>query len=158
VIASRATGACASIALHAALLVAMVIAPEPPKAEPIAANAVPQEQNDELDMRLLPSSADGTGLACEGRYTGIGLVTYRDIIYDVVPGGPADRAGVRNGDIFMNGEMFQRDEHPVGKRLPLTVERDGKRLDLFVVIGSICFEKSSGEGSTSIPHLREGRP
>lgn len=147
------------MALHAALLVSLLVAPKPPQADPVASiPSLAEEDGKEADMRLIPTAQDGTGLACPNSYTGVGLYAWQDVIYEVVSGGPADRAGVRKGDTFLNASVFERDQWPVGKHLTLIVQREGQRVDLPVVIDAICFEKSPSSGSSSIPHLHEDRP
>lgn len=141
---ARAIGASASVLLHVALVLAFVwTAPEPTKettAEPKKA-----EKNDEMEMRLIPASEGGDGLACDGSYRGIGVVTnWGGNVEEVVSGGPADRAGMHIGDVFLNAEMFSRDLYSVGRDLVLKVDRHGVRLDLPVRIGRICFEQPRG--------------
>jgi predicted metalloprotease with PDZ domain len=146
---ARALGACGSALVHASLLLAF-ITPEP---EAVAEVQAPSKaENDEMEMRLLPATDDGDGMACDGAYTGIGVVTtYSGMVDEVVPGGPADRAGMHIGDHWLNPETFARDQYSIGRQLVLRVERHGVRLDLPVRIGRVCFER----GAQSVPHLKE---
>ncbi|MCC6537446.1 MAG: PDZ domain-containing protein, partial [Bryobacterales bacterium] len=66
------------------------------------------------------------------------------IIDTVVPGGPADKAGVKPDDIILavNGKDVKNGEDlvariadtPVGNKVNLTVDRNNKRMDLAVVV------------------------
>jgi serine protease Do len=68
-----------------------------------------------------------------------------ELIRDVTPGGPAARAGVQQGDVVVavNGQAVTPDQslaylvsqQPVGARVPLTVVRNGQRLNMTVTVG-----------------------
>lgn len=148
--AARVAGAGASLLIHAALF-AQLLAVSVPAAE----SGVPvmtRPDSGDLDWRLIPTQiGDGIGLACEGSYRGIGVVVeYSGRVSEVVTGGPADRAGMRVGDRFLNDGMFIRDQYPLGHELVLRLERDGQRIDMPVLVGRVCYETAQ-----SIPHLRE---
>lgn len=115
--------------------------------------AIPVEQSGDIDMHLVPDQVGaGNGLACASSYRGIGVVVgMAGALSEVVPGGPADRAGALVGDVLLNESVFVRDGYSVGRELPLRLERDGRRMDLSVRVGKVCYETTSH----SIPHLRE---
>lgn len=106
----------------------------------------PENLGDDERMHLLPSpTGDGDGLACANRYRGIGSeVSYSGRVSAVVPGGPADLAGMRVGDRFMNQEMFERDQYEIGRQLVLRLERDGVLIELPVRIDRICYDMDKG--------------
>jgi len=137
--AARLVGAVASGLIHAAMLVTLPAAQpltEPPHA------VMPKDGTDESAWRLLPSLPAGVGLACAEHYRGIGAITsWSGYVREVVSGGPAEKAGLRVGDRFMNDAQFMRDFYPIGKQLSLRIERDGKSMDLPVQIDRICFDK-----------------
>lgn len=140
---ARAIGASASVLLHAALVLAFVWPTAAPPGE-VSTEPKKAEKSDEMEMRLIPASEGGDGLACDGSYRGIGVVTnWGGNVEEVVSGGPADRAGMHIGDVFLNAEMFSRDLYSVGRDLVLKVDRHGVRIDLPVRIGNVCFTKGS---------------
>jgi len=144
---SRAVGAIGSAVLHAA---------------PFASFGTTQSRHTEMTggsgpaedvvMRLLPSEdSDGAGIGCPHSYRGIGIVsTYAGWVDEVVPGGPADKAGVHIGDKFLNGDMFRRDGFSLGRQVVIKVDRHGVRMDLPTVIGRVCYEEPQ-----TIPHLKD---
>jgi S1-C subfamily serine protease len=81
-----------------------------------------------------------TVLDQSGDPQGVGVV-------DVVPGGPADMAGIRPGDVIVavNGVKTPTAdalgavlaELKPGKEVPVTVERGGKQMDLKVTLGQL---------------------
>lgn len=138
--AARIVGAGVSAAIHAALLIQLPVAVpvEPPRALP------PAKDSGERDMRLLPSLPAGLGLACAGHYRGIGVViSWSGYVREVVAGGPADRAGLRAGDRFLNDSIFLRDQYPLNTALALRIERDGQPMNLPVRIDRICFDREA---------------
>jgi serine protease Do len=68
-----------------------------------------------------------------------------EIVRTVQPGEPADKAGIKQGDVILsvNGQNVNPDETvsyliantPVGSRVPVVVVRNGKRLTVPVVVG-----------------------
>ncbi len=135
--AARIVGATASVLVHAAMLVTLPAAKaiEPPK-------PVPVTQERDSDIRLRSTSAGSDGLSCQATYAGIGaIVSWSGYVREVVAGGPADDAGMRVGDKFLNEGLFGRDRYALELPMVLKVERDGQRLDLPVRIGRICFER-----------------
>jgi len=66
-------------------------------------------------------------------------------VAEVEPNGPADKAGLREGDRFIsmdgveitstNDIITVRDSHEVGDEVTVVVERDGRQIELVLVIG-----------------------
>jgi len=139
--AARITGAAASLLIHAAFLASLLTHPiqQSEQRTPVAA----QPESEDAHMRLVATpDAEGDGLACEHSFRGIGILHWQSgLITDVVAGGPADRAGAQIGDYLLNDAVFSRDGYPLGHRLPLRVERDGKQLNLIVYVGRVCYER-----------------
>jgi serine protease Do len=69
-------------------------------------------------------------------------------VQNVAPGGPADKAGMKGGDIIVavegkpirnGGELIERvTSTPIGTPLTITVWRDGKRQDFRVVVADLA--------------------
>lgn len=97
------------------------------------------------------------GLACTRTYTGVGLESSYSSgrISGLAPGGPAQRAGAQLGDRLLNDAVFSRNQHEVGKKMTLRLEREGRRIDLPVVIDRICVEETPRSRPSTIPHLRD---
>lgn len=95
------------------------------------------------DIQLVSSAhAGAAGLVCSNHYRGIGVaISYSGYVREVVAGGPADMAGLKVGDRFMNDAMFIRDQYPIGKSLTLRIERDGRPMELPVKVDRVCYEK-----------------
>jgi serine protease Do len=81
------------------------------------------------------------------------------LVGDVVSGTPAEKAGIKRGDVIVefNGKSVE-DSHdlpamvavtPVGKKVPLTVVRDGKKREIEVKIAQL--ESEGAENETSNP-------
>lgn len=145
---SRAIGALGSAVLHAAMFVSFGTA-QPTRHTKMT---VGDRLADDVVMRLLPSEdSDGSGAGCPHSYRGIGIVsTYAGWVEEVVPGGPADKAGVQIGDKLLNGDMFTRDGFSMGRHVVIKIDRHGVRIDLPVVIGRVCYEEPQ-----TIPHLKD---
>ena len=93
-------------------------------------------------------------------------------VNQVTPGGPADRAGVREADIItaFNGKPVKTgddllnmvSETPVGARVPVTVLRDGKRVELTIEVGDrakiVAANLRPGEESGEEGSGEEGQP
>ncbi|HJT89032.1 MAG TPA: Do family serine endopeptidase [Bryobacteraceae bacterium] len=89
-------------------------------------------------------------------------------VQSVAPGGPAEKAGMKDGDIIVaiNGKPVADGGQlvntvtttPVGSALEITVVRDGKRDNLHVVVGDLAqiFPDRFGAGSQGEPNKAEG--
>jgi predicted metalloprotease with PDZ domain len=78
---------------------------------------------------------------CDKHYLGIG-VTHSSLfgeITNVAPGGPADKAGIRVGDIPLDS-LNIRDKYPEGTVITIPILRDGITHNIPVTIGKICTE------------------
>jgi hypothetical protein len=145
--AARFVGAGGSLLIHAVLLVALNLAIHDSgggieiPVRPLADNALER-------VRMLGASDAGSnGDPCPNTYYGVGAKTSISgrgtTVLLVSPGGPADLAGLRVGDEWLNAAMFERDGYSPGRLLVLRVERDGRRFDLPVRIGRVCYERVS---------------
>jgi serine protease Do len=86
-------------------------------------------------------------------------VTQGVFVQTVVAGGPSDKAGMKDGDIIvsLNGKALVNGDDlveavtatPIGQAVDLTVQRDGKRLNLHVIVGNLAqlFPDTFGNGS-----------
>jgi serine protease Do len=86
-------------------------------------------------------------------------VTQGVFVQTVVAGGPSDKAGMKDGDIILslNGKPLRTGDDlvdnvtatPIGQAVELTVLRDGKRLNLHVIVGNLAqiFPDTFGNGS-----------
>lgn len=86
------------------------------------------------------------------------------LVADVIPGSPADKAGIKRGDVILayNNKQVE-DSHdlppivaatPEGESATVTLARNGKKKDVAVKIG----ELSSAEGSSESPgHTAQGK-
>ena len=89
-------------------------------------------------------------------------------VQNVAPGGPADKAGIKDGDIIVaiNGKPVHDGDQlidmvtatPIGRALDVTVLRDGKRQDHQVVVGDLAqiFPDRFGNGNESAQAKPEG--
>jgi serine protease Do len=80
-------------------------------------------------------------------------------VQTVVAGGPSDKAGMKDGDIIvsLNGKPLMNGDDlvdtvtatPIGQAVDLTVLRDGKRLNLHVIVGNLAqlFPDTFGNGA-----------
>ena len=81
------------------------------------------------------------------------------LVADVVSGTPAEKAGIKRGDVIVafNGKSVE-DSHdlpamvavtPIGKKVPMTIIRDGKRREIKVKVGEL--ESSEAENKPGKP-------
>lgn len=78
---------------------------------------------------------------CDKHYLGIG-VTHSSLfgeITNVAPGGPADRAGIKVGDIPLDS-LDIRDKFAEGTVITVPILRNGIMHEIPVTIGKICIE------------------
>lgn len=79
---------------------------------------------------------------CNRYYLGIG-VTHNSLfgeITNVAPGGPADRAGIKPGDVPLDG-LNIRNKYPEGTQITVSILRKGTTYNIPVTIGKICIEE-----------------
>jgi predicted metalloprotease with PDZ domain len=137
---SRTIGALGSFAVHAALVLALLLGKQAGGADGVQAVARQQDGEEDFAMQLLPSpTGDGDGLACPAFYRGVGVVHGASYVLEIAPGSPAERAGLQVGDKWLNLDSFSRDSYEIGKPMTFRIERHGQRLDLPVTIGRICY-------------------
>ena len=91
---------------------------------------------------------------CQGRaYTGIGVRAWLNgTIAEVAAGGPADKVGLKAGDTILNSDAIEPDQHKSGTRIALRYLRDEREMPPVVaVIEKICNEhveqRSRGRGT-----------
>jgi serine protease Do len=89
-------------------------------------------------------------------------------VESVVPGGPSDKAGIRDGDVVVaiNGKPIHDGTQlvsivtatPVGNSLDLTVVREGKRQNVKVEVADLAriFPEQYGNGNEAAPEQQEG--
>jgi serine protease Do len=89
-------------------------------------------------------------------------------VQSVVPGGPSDKAGIKDGDVVVaiNGKPVRDGNQlvsivtstPVGNSLELTVVREGKRQGFKVVVADLArvFPERFGNGGEAVPDKDEG--
>jgi len=70
------------------------------------------------------------------------------LVGDVTAGGPADKAGIRRGDVIDSSELpYLVASTPVGKRVPVEVIRKGEKKVVQVEVGEL---KEEGEGRSAV--------
>ncbi len=89
-------------------------------------------------------------------------------IQSVAPGGPADKAGMKGGDIIVavegtpihnGGELIERvTSTPIGNSLTVTVLREGKRQDFRVVVADLAQVFPDRFGSARARSVRRREP
>ena len=106
-----------------------------------------------IGIRFTPSDSDQAraNLKVAGAKEGVFVV-------EVTPGGPSEKAGMKEGDVItaINGKPVVHGNQlistvtstPLGSSLNITVERDGKRHDLKVVVADLAqiFPEQYGNG------------
>ncbi|WP_374332880.1 DegQ family serine endoprotease [Aestuariivirga sp.] len=83
--------------------------------------------------------------------------THGALVADVTPGGPAEKAGLQSGDIIVtfNGRPVttMRDlpkivaETPIGDKVPVTVLRKGKEVNLTAEVGRLADDEKTADAS-----------
>lgn len=79
---------------------------------------------------------------CNKHYLGIGIThSYLfDHIISVVPGGPADIAGIKPGDVTLDS-LNIKNKYPEGTQITISILRKGITYNIPVTIGKICIEE-----------------
>lgn len=134
----RLVAVLATVLLHSALL-AFALTSCPAKTQAASPQQEEREEHETVRMRLIESEDGSNGTPCPDTYRGIGIGRFAELVTEVLPGGPADRAGIQLGDVILNMRDLERDRYPVGHRLELHIQRDDAELRVEVVIGPVCF-------------------
>lgn len=121
------------ILAHASPLVSIQWTTKPKSMPPVPTMPMPREP------RLIGTQAGSDGLACPGTYIGIGVKHMGGLITEVAPGGPAEAAGIRVGDIFADSRSYQLMTR--GTTVVVPIFRQGVRLELSAVVDVICVEE-----------------
>jgi len=168
VIDHRHAGAAASLALHLTVIAALfwpaaTERPAEPGGERIEVSLMKEDDRlrrsgdamaDTSPDRLADGPRSATALSkCDGRiYTGIGLrAALNGTILEVASGGPADKAGIRAGDVLLNGEAVEPDQYEAGTPITLRYLREEREMPPVVaVIDEVCNEQPR-------PRVRERR-
>lgn len=93
------------------------------------------------------------------------------LIADVTDGGPADKAGIKQGDVVLefNHQPIKEmrnlprlvAESPIGKQVPLVVSRKGQKMTISVVLGELQDTepqaKNTGAPSSTTPSEQKGQ-
>ncbi len=79
---------------------------------------------------------------CEKFYIGIGITHWQMFheISTVVPGGPADLAGIKVKDILTEPDLEIKDVYPIGTTVNIGIIRDGIIMNIPVKVGKICMK------------------
>ena len=78
-------------------------------------------------------------LDCDTYYVGIGIrMNILNEIEFVAPGGPADMAGLKKGDVLAIYDQRIRDMHPIGTLINVPIIRDGITIDVQIKVDKIC--------------------
>ncbi len=150
-------GVTGSVLLHVTLVLALVSVTAKAKAPPGGMGPIELKLLDEktkLHAKAEPMITVPVKLADVGQhaplievpclsssYRGIGVRHFFGPVVGVGQGTPAERAGLKEGDIIVNDEILGRDRYQTGQRLMLRIERDGVEFDMPVTIGEICEDK-----------------
>jgi predicted metalloprotease with PDZ domain len=126
--------------VHASLLLFFLdftaqAAPPPPPPEPVSVSI--------RDEHLRGATSVGDGLQCGGEwYDGLGILIKPMLgeVTSIGPGTPAAAAGLRAGDVIINSEILGINRYTVGTVLKLRVMRDGREIQIDLVIGKVCNE------------------
>lgn len=157
----RHLAATASVAVHLTVMLALMSSPPalhlPDRSADKGVEVRMIDDDGQLKPRPDPLADDppekvADGMArtaalskCDGRlYTGIGVRTWASgAIIEVAAGGPADKAGLLAGDVLLNPEATEPNQHKAGTRITLRIRRDEREMPPVVaVIEEICNEQA----------------
>jgi hypothetical protein len=131
--------AALTVLLHAAVLALLL------HTVTVAPRAHAEPPGSPVPVQLLTEGSDtitGTqahGKPCEKSYVGIGIQHWGESgVFQVAPGGPADRAGMLVGDAILNPEILGRDRHPEGTLLVLSIQRGARTITMPMRTERIC--------------------
>ncbi|HNQ93009.1 MAG TPA: PDZ domain-containing protein, partial [Alphaproteobacteria bacterium] len=87
------------------------------------------------------------------------------LVASVTPDGPAEKAGIKSGDVItsFNGQSLNAmrqlprivAETPIGQKVPVEILRDGKTLSLSIAVGEL--EKAEDEGLVETADAQDGK-
>lgn len=91
---------------------------------------------------LVGRDAEGLGLACTDKYDGIGIhINYGSgEIVDVGHGTPAEKAGLKEGDILLDPDALGPNRFEPNTLMKVPIQRGDKKLIIIIPIGVICTE------------------
>lgn len=151
----RVVGALGSIAVHAAIVIALTWTPAVPRRPPPKHVTEVRLIKSVGRIRMLDKS-DGAAFAtrgegrlskdrCTGRmFKGIGLHTsWGGLIFEVARGSPAEAAGIRAGDSMVDPSQLDPDAMKVGQVVVIGIERRGTVMNINVVVDDICNDKET---------------
>lgn len=138
---ARAAGAIVSLAIHIGLALAILSAPARHPPTPVSAG-VAEEAEGEARRLTGDDGTDPNGLACAGDYyDGIGILTNGAGLVSLIGAGtPAERGGLRPGDLMINHLDLGPDRYRPGTAIVLRVRRGSQFLDITVTVRRICRE------------------
>ncbi len=99
----------------------------------------------EVEITVIEDDEDGIAKKnqeqkCPNNYGGVGIEIGFDVIQKVFAGYPADRAGIKPGDIVVQISDGKEIRGPVGSKVTLVIFRDGLIINFELIRESICTE------------------
>lgn len=132
----RIKGMVLTVLLHSLLLIPAircteVVKPPPPQQE--------QAKKEDLEIVFVSVGEEGEK-QCDASYVGIGVMNnIGGVIIEVASRSPAEKAGLRVGDIFLNADEFYPDRYTEGTTIVVRIERDGRELEIPIKVGKVCY-------------------
>lgn len=84
---------------------------------------------------------------CDNFYIGIGITHgfISNDVSEVVPGGPADKAGIKVGDVLLNSKLNIKDAFPIGTSVNIVILRNSIITTIPIKVNKICTRKIEGK-------------